>query len=258
MNNDAIYKLLADTIVMVGKKLLKETVEIDSYKNANDLLTKNDLAAERFIIDKIKDSFPNINIISEETFPNSLLEGICVVIDPLDGTCNFSVGNGLFGVQVALFENGVCEFSAIYIPQSDKLFLAYHKKGAYLNGKRIYVKDLTARGGILLISDYYDNVEISMDKQFQLVKNNQNKFLKTRHFGAACIDFTNLAEGKAAAYICYYSKLWDIAPGLLLVQEAGLVCGMLDGGEYSRDRVGLVVANNSEILDMIITGYEKL
>ena len=72
-----------------------------------------------------------------------------------------------------------------------------------------------------------------MQKQLELVSLMQDKFLKTRLFGAACIDFTNLATNKAQAYICYYNHIWDIAPGLLLAKEAGCVYKTLENTNYT-------------------------
>ena len=83
------------------------------------------------------------------------------------------------------------------------------------------------------------------------MKVKQKHFLKTRHFGAACVDFTMLAEGHALAYISYYHKLWDIAPGLLLAKEAGFVYSAVDADEYRYHRPGIVVAANEEMLETI-------
>ena len=258
MKDKPIYRLLADTIVVAGKRLLNETAVVNSHKNTNDLLTQNDLDTERFIVETIRGVYPDINIISEETMHNTPLNGISVVLDPIDGTCNFSAGNNLFGVQIALFNDLTCIFSAIYLPFEDKLFLAYENEGAYLNGKRIFADRRIPQDGILLISDYYEDVEISVDKQFELIKSLRKEFLKIRHFGAACVDFAMLVEKKAVAYISYYNKLWDIAPGLLMAKEVGLFHQMLDGGTYSQNKTGLVVANNQETLDLIIERYKGL
>lgn len=235
-----------------GKYLLTQTVSVKNHKTRNDLLTENDLVIENFIIDGIRKEYPDIHIVSEEYNPDNDLDGLTVVIDPIDGTCNFAQGLSLYGIQIALFFENVCRGAVLYFPVEDIMYSAEEGKGAYKNGIRL-TPDLnrSPSDGFLIISDYYDSIDIDFDKQFALVKALQKHFLKTRHFGAACVDFTMLAEGHALAYISYYHKLWDIAPGLLLAKEAGFVYSAVDADEYRYHRPGIVVAANEEMLETI-------
>ena len=127
------------------------------------------------------------------------------------------------------------------------MFFAYNSKGCFLNGKQIFIdKSQKTNDGFLIISDYYDNIEIPMKKQFDLVYNLQKYFLKTRHFGAACYDFSLLVKNSAVAYITYYHKIWDIAPGLLLIKEAGGVYENINENEFNYCNKGIIIANNKE------------
>ena len=250
---------MTEVIHAAGKFLLSQTVAVNNHKTRNDLLTQNDLETEEFIIAHLKETHPDIHIVSEEYNPDSTPEGLTVVIDPIDGTCNYAVGLSMFGIQLALFDGSECVGAVLHFPVSGDTFTARLGEGAYLNGKRISVNpDTPAGDGILLISDYYDGMDISMQTQFDLVRALQSYFLKTRHLGAACVDFTTLAKGHALAYITYYSKLWDIAPGLLLAKEAGCVAGYLPGGDYPWWQPGLVVATNADILSHILSTYNAL
>ena len=232
---------------------------VNSHKTKNDLLTENDLATENYIISELKRYYPEVNIISEEYNPDNELEGVTVIIDPIDGTCNYAVGMDLFGIQLAVFEDGECQASLLYFPVSGDIFTAEKGKGAYLNGKPLRVDaDASPKDGMLFISDYYDSIDIPMDKQFGLVKALQKYFLKTRHFGAACVDFSMIAKGHGVAYITYYHKIWDIAPGLLIATEAGCVYGSVDGGDYRYGAPGLVVATNSNTLELIRRLYREV
>ena len=242
-----------------GKYLLKQNVMIDCHKNKNDLLTQNDIDTETFLVKEITRFDPRANIISEENYANNSLDGCCYVIDPIDGTCNYAAGLPLFGIQVAYFEYGEEQFSILHYPKSGDTLLAIKNRGSFWNGKLTFTQVGTSPSdGILLISDYYDNVKVPLDKQFKLVKALQPHFLKTRHFGAACIDFSFLTKGIAAAYICYYSKIWDIAPGLLAALESGCVCSSIDGSPYQFGNSGLVVANNRITLQLILDKFAKL
>ena len=258
MNINSLMLRLTEITKEAGARLLSQTVTVNSHKTKNDLLTENDLATENYIISELKKYYPDVNIISEEYNPDNELEGITVIIDPIDGTCNYAVGMDLFGIQLAVFDDGVCRASLLYFPVSGDIFTAEKGKGAYLNGKPLRIDtDASPKDGMLFISDYYDSIGIPMDKQFGLVKSLQKHFLKTRHFGAACVDFSMIAKGHGVAYITYYHKIWDIAPGLLIATEAGCVSGGLDG-EYRYGEPGLVVATNSETLELIRRLYREV
>lgn len=204
------------------KKHMSKGVKSYSHIFTNDLITNNDLKMDTYISKKLKKHFPTFNLLTEELSQHTKLKDYTFVVDPIDGTCNFAAGLNLSGVQMALFKEETCVMSFIYLPYSNDIYYSVLNQGAYRNNKRIYIdnKIINARG-ILQISDFYQVNKINIDKQFQLVKSLQLNFLKTRLFGAACIDFTNLVSNKTQAYICYYHHLWDIAPGLLLIKEAG-------------------------------------
>ena len=262
MNNTDLGGLmdaLSQIAVAAGQKLLQQSVTVNSHKSRNDLLTENDLWTETFIIDELKKQYPNVHIVSEEYNPDNVPQGLSVVIDPIDGTCNYAAGLPLFGIQLAIFLDNVCIGAILYFPSAKKLYLAQKGQGATVNGAPLKVNQAAAAGdGMLLISDYYDAISIPFDKQFALVKALQSSFLKTRHMGAACVDFSMLAEGNGLAYVTYYHKIWDIAPGLLLAQEAGCVYGAVDADSYEYGRPGLVVANNEENLQLILRAYQNL
>ena len=246
-------------IVEAGERLLRQTAVVSAHKTKNDLLTENDLAIERFLMGELAARFPKVNLISEETAANGRLQGVSVVIDPIDGTCNYAVGSPLFGIQLAVFDGEECVASVLYFPVQKQLLFAQKGEGAYWNGERLRVNPNVDSGdGVLLISDYYAGQAISMQKQFALVQALQSVFLKTRHLGAACVDFSTLARGQALAYVCHYSHIWDIAPGLLAATESGCVYAPLCGGEYRYGQPALVVANSPQTLKKIVTTYQEL
>lgn len=251
--------LLEKVLREAGEKLLAQKVVVSKHKTKNDLLTENDVAIENFIVDKLKKLDPTAEILSEENYSDGNLTGRCYVIDPIDGTCNFAANLPHFGIQVAYFENGECIASILYFPKTGDVLTAALGEGTHLNGKLIRVdSNADSSDGFLIISDYYDEINIPMHKQFALVQSLQSHFLKTRHFGAACVDFSLLACGNALTYVCYYSKIWDIAPGLLIAKEAGCVYSSLDGSSYKYGNAGLVVANNEHNLNIVLNEFIKL
>lgn len=230
-----------------------------SHKTVNDILTDTDLKMQEYILNGIRESYPELAVIAEEKKDNALGDGLYVCVDPLDGTCNFSAGIPLYGVQAALLLKREPVASVIYLPLFHEVYKAVKGKGVSLNGKKLALDRSVKRAeAVLLISDFYPQIAVPEDLQYALVKSLRSKFLKTRLFGAACFDFATLITGKAQAYLCYYHELWDIAPGLLMAKELGMsVCG-LEKAEYALGDAALIVAASEEIKDDVVRAYYAL
>ena len=255
---EKLFLDLKKAVKKAGFFLLSQTIEVENHKNVNDLLTKNDKDTEEYLLKFLKAKYPDVNIISEEFNPDVTLKGVSVVIDPIDGTCNYAAGLDLFGIQVAIFNEDEVVGSIIYLPKKKEMFTAFKNKGCYLNNKRIEVnKEKLASDGILILSDFYKDQVVKFEKQYELVKDLHDLYLKTRLLGAACIDFTSLVKGNALTYICNYSNIWDIAPGLFLAKEAGCVYTSLVNEKYSFGEPALVVSNNLDNLNLVLDTYRR-
>ena len=242
-----------------SKPLFYRESKVLKHKNLNDVLSEADLRLNEYFYSNIKNEYPLANIIAEESDNLDLTDALTFVIDPLDGTCNYSNGLNLCGIQMAVFLNKECIISLIGLPYYDEVFYAIKNEGAYKNGNKISVNNtIKASDGILELSDFYRvNDDIEYDMQFELVKELQNKFLKIRLFGAACIDFTNLIKNNAQAYICYYRYIWDVAPGLLLAKEAGMLYSGINN-DYKYGNHSIILANNMNTLKMIIDEIKRI
>ena len=256
--NDILKYLIE--IYEESKSLFYLKSNIISHKNPNDLLSEADLRLNDFFCNKIKDKYNEAKIIAEESENDNLDDNLTFVIDPLDGTCNYSLGYYLCGIQMAVFKNKECILSLIGLPYFNELYYAIKGEGAYKNNERIYVnKDISHQDGILELSDFYEiNDDIDIENQYKLVNLLRPKFLKTRLFGAACIDFTNIITNKALAYICYYRHIWDIAPGLLLIKEAGAIYKRINNKDYEYGNHSIIISNNLETMNLILDSYNKL
>lgn len=246
-------------LVKSAKHLFFEEHQSLEHKSPNDILSEADLQLNEFFVNAIKKEYPKADIIAEESKNGPLTNGLTFVIDPLDGTCNYANKIPLCGIQIAVLKKKEPIISIIYLPYFDEFYLAKKGEGAYLNDRKITVdKSIKHNDGVLLLSDYYlENKEVPYNKQYTLTKNLKLDFLKTRLLGAACVDYAYLATSKAAAYICYYDNIWDVAPGLLLVQEAGLLTRRVNGKQFKLGNHSLVVANNQETLDLILNKAKK-
>lgn len=215
-----------------GKILLSASTRITARKaGGGNWVTEADLVSEKHIIGAIQKNFPSHAILSEETVstlehPEKLPH--LWIIDPLDGTSNFTFGVPLYCVSVAYMEHGKVLMGAIYDPVRDELFIAERGKGAFVNGKRIKVRDQgTLKDAYVYSSSPYthDNFlrvnpkTISVHKQGARIS-----IINSAVLGSAWV-----AAGRGSLYFEYGLKPWDIAAASLLVEEAGGVARAIEG-----------------------------
>jgi myo-inositol-1(or 4)-monophosphatase len=198
-----------------------------SLKADHSLVTQADREADELILHAIQERFPGETIISEELNPQlkdgeSLddLETIWVV-DPLDGTTNFSLGLHYWGTLIARIERGWPAEAVMYFPLLDELFSAQKGQRALLNGQQIHVEPPDPRRPVSFFaccSRTFRNYEVSLP-------------YKARILGSAAYSLSAVARGVALLAFEATPKIWDIAAPWLLVQEAGGIIWTLDGSQ---------------------------
>jgi myo-inositol-1(or 4)-monophosphatase len=191
-------------------------------KGRGDLVTEVDKEAEEEIIKVLKRHFPNHAILAEESgwTSNSQSEYLWAV-DPLDGTTNYAHGYPVACVSVGLMIEGVPTVGAVYNPFADELFRAATGLGATLNRQPIKVSATKELSKSLLLTGFaYDRRETP--------DNNYKEFCYLTHLtqgvrrsGSAAIDLTDVACGRIDGYWERGIKVWDIAAGVVILQEAG-------------------------------------
>ena len=232
---------------------------IDSQKNigrkssAVDLITEFDHRAEAIIVGRIRDQFPNHSIMAEESDWNVGNEAAAYTwyIDPLDGTNNFSHGFPVFAVSIALFLHGKPLAGVVYDPMRDECFTAVKGQGAFLESVNSIRSLTTSRrnqlvDSLLATGFPYDRHHSSHDnvQQFSIFL---KRSLGVRRAGAASLDMAYVAAGRLDGYWEFKLSSWDIAAGLLLVQEAGGIVTNMDGEELSIAPTIALVASNGLI-----------
>ncbi len=189
-------------------------------KADSSVVTEADLAADRLITRKINEVFPEDAILSEEA--NTTLRtdaGSIWIIDPLDGTTNYSLGLPVWGVSIARITAGQLAIAAVYFPLLDELYSAQQACGAFRNGIPISVKDRDPEQTAAFFScctrtHRRYRVEVPY---------------KTRILGSAAYSLCMVARGSALLAFEATPKIWDLAGGWLLVREAGGVIDTLSG-----------------------------
>ena len=236
-----------ELIIKASSKL--DRIQIDE-KGQNDFVTEVDRAAENEIIYHLRKAYPDHSILCEETGLHKGSDSESEwVIDPLDGTTNFIRGIPHYAVSIAFRHRGRLEHAVVYDPVKLEEFTASRGRGAHLNGGRIRVSGRIAPAGAI----YATGIPFS-GKPFE----NMSPYLMSmaaladqssgiRRMGAASLDLAYVAAGRYDAFWEMYLKPWDIAAGVLLVQEAGgLVADFQGGNNFIKS--GHIVAATPRLL----------
>lgn len=219
-------------------------------KQDNDYVSEVDRAAEQEIIGILLSAYPNHAILAEESGTQGESE-FQWIIDPLDGTTNYLHGFQQYGVSIALAHKGVLTHAVIFDPARNDLFTASKGGGAFLNdrrlrvSKRIYLKEALIGTGF----PYRDFA--NLDAYMAMFKEMVQKTSGVRRPGAACLDLAYVAAGRFDGFWEFGLKPWDIAAGVLLVQEAGGLVGDFHG-EQNYMQSGDVLAGNPKIFNQLL------
>lgn len=200
-----------------------ETLASD-WKSDSSIVTEADLAADRLIADAIAGRFPDEEILSEELAPTSAaaVPGPAArtwIVDPLDGTTNFSLGVQHWGVSIARVDERGPDVGVLVFPALGETYVASRGGGATMNGKPVNVRAPSASRLIGMIACCARTPRLY----------HVNLPMKVRVFGSAAYTLACVARGSAAIGMETRPKLWDLAAGWCLVEEAGGVIETLDG-----------------------------
>ncbi len=191
-------------------------------KGIKDVLTIADITSEKIIVNGIKNTFSDDSIIAEES-------GVCKtstseytwVIDPLDGTSNFSRGIPFYCVSIGYMKNNKPDGGAIFIPTTNELFVCEREKGAYCNGEKLQVSSVSDLSKCLATIGF-NNRFPEMNTWFSKIhKDAMEKMYNVEKLFSTVISLCYVASGKTEAHMELYCYLWDICVGSLLIEEAG-------------------------------------
>ncbi|MFA6191903.1 MAG: inositol monophosphatase family protein [Sulfurimonas sp.] len=194
------------------------------YKGTVDLVTEYDVAVEKRLTESLQKAFPDFTVVGEESTTKILHPKKAIYVDPIDGTTNFVHGLPFCAISVGMWEDGKPLAGVVYNPVLDECFSAERGKGAFLNGQQIHVSKQTDFQQSLIATGFpYTKVEKGKDYEWVL-RTMANILPITRDIrrgGSAAIDLCYVACGKFEAYYECNLKPWDVAAGILIVEEAG-------------------------------------
>ena len=198
-------------------------------KNFNDFVSEVDVAAERAIIDTLKDAYPSHGFLGEESGSTSHQSDFIWIIDPLDGTTNFLHNFPQYCVSIALQHKGEITQAVIYEPNRNDLYTATKGRGAFLNDKRIRVSKCDKLQEALIGTGFPFRDFKYLDDYLQIFKSMIQKTTGIRRAGSAALDLAYVASGALDGFWEIGLSPWDIAAGGLLIQEAGGIVTDLSG-----------------------------
>ncbi len=222
-----------------------------NFKGDIDLVTNVDLQSEEYIIKRIKEKYPRDEILAEESGDIQGSGGLWI-IDPLDGTTNFTHNYPKFAVSIGYVENSLIKFGVVYDPMLDEMFYGEENMGAYLNGVKLKVSEV----GNLIIALLATGFTYDVRETGRNIAEFNNFLVEVqgiRRDGSAALDLAYLAAGRFDGFWEYGLKPWDVVAGILLVREAGGEVTNMRGEEYKIGSYEILASNGKIHRDMIET-----
>jgi len=259
---DDIYETAKRWIYEAGayiKENLDAPMTIDTKSNPNDLVTEMDKAIERFFVNKIKDKYSEHFIFGEEGYGDEIisLEGTVWIIDPIDGTMNYVHQKRNFAISIGIYHEGIGEIGLIYDVMRDDLYDAIRGEGAFKNGVQLPMLDesVTLNESIIAMNHRWlcENSFINEKVMQQLVKDIRGN----RTYGSAALEFAYVAEGVIDGYIAMRLAPWDIAAGMIIVNEVGGRTANNVGEAVNLLTRNMIVTCNPSLLNKLINDYIK-
>ena len=219
-------------------------------KGEHDYVSEVDKMAEQAIVETLLEAYPDHAILAEEGGAQGESEYVWI-IDPLDGTTNFLHGFPQFAVSIGLQHKGVLSQAVIFDPTRNELYTATRGRGAYLNDRRLRVSKQTRLEDALIGTGFPYSDFSFMEAYMKMFQELMPKTAGLRRPGAASLDLAYVAAGRYDGFWEAGLKQWDMAAGVLLIQESGGLVTDFDGGENYM-ATGNVIGGNPKIFSQLL------
>ena len=229
---------------LAGEKLeyYFETLLEHEEKEDKSFVTKADTEADQLIIDLIKENYPEHQIITEENGTIGPENEHVWVVDPLDGTLNFTRGIPLFCTSIAVVQKGEPIVAVIYNPVTKSLFHAEKGRGAFWNDEKIQVSEISETGAE------------NKAKTLEIYNKFYHEFKSQRILASAALELAYVASGRLEGFVSVGLRSWDVFGGVLLVREAGGKVTDFAGKDWSSSCTHFLASNggvHQQILSLI-------
>jgi myo-inositol-1(or 4)-monophosphatase len=232
-----VVKVAVEAALAAGKIQAEHADKIQTISEKDgvrgDVVTEVDFLCEKEIIAHIQKAFPSDAILAEESGMTLGDLNRKWIIDPLDGSLNYSHGYPCYCVSIGVEHNNELVVGVIYNPNLDELFVAEKGKGATLNGKIFKVSTTKTLEKSLLVTGFTPKIVGSEDDNLKHFRDFMKSCQAVRRPGSAAMDLCYTAMGRFDGFWEAYLSPWDMAAGVLIVREAGGRVTAFDGGPFS-------------------------
>lgn len=254
-NLNKIRKIAVLAAKKSGKMLLVKFKNFDrgsvKLKAHKEIMTQADLDSEKIILREIKKNFPDHRILSEESGGTSNQSDFLWIVDPIDGTTNFSIHNPLFAISIGVAYKGKIILGVVYAPFLDELYIAEKGKGATMNSRRIKVSQNTKKS---IHAFCHGSEKKHKKKAIEYYEKQKLNEIDCRQLGSASIELAYVASGRLESIMIPGARSWDVVAGILLVREAGGRVTDFSGREWNLDSKDMLATNkkiHKEVLKVI-------
>lgn len=235
-----------DIVKEASSLMLTDSFEISEKGSSSNIVTSSDMAVQDFLCKRLSELLPGSGFLCEEKDVRDTSNEYTWIIDPIDGTCNYSRGISMCAICVGLKHNLNMEIGVVYLPISDELFYAQKGKGAFLNGREIHVSDRPFNQAVFCTAlpvYHKEYAEVCSDIMVDAFK----KCNDIRRMGACAPELCYTAMGRCEMYFEYLLSPWDFAAASLILTEAGGVVSDSNGKPLTyTEGCGVIAANNAE------------
>ena len=226
-----------------SKKLKKESIEV---KGANNFVTHVDKASEEMIVEGLQKVLPEAGFLVEEETIDKIGEHYNWVIDPIDGTTNFIHGLPPHAISIGLLRDDKVILGVILEIVMEECFYAWEGSKAYLNGEEIHVTNNKKVKDCLIATGFPYTDFHRIEPFFKTMDYFMHNSHGLRRLGSAATDMAYVACGRFDAFYEYGLNPWDIAAGIIIIQQAGgMICDFQGGDNFFYGRE--LIASNSYI-----------
>ena len=245
--------MIKSELYLFLKNIAREAGDIilDAYGNIQHRIEKSafefktivDDKVENYLISEIQKKYPDHGIISEESPAINIDAEFVWIIDPLDGTLNFTIGvTDLFAVSIALIQKGKPIAGVIYAPLREDFYFAAEGRGAFKNNQKITPSNCNKMESSVIALEYGKTNRTEILKyQEKLLSANGSHY--TYVFCNATVPMAMTAEGKLNAYFALNLDVWDVAAGVIINREAGNIVSNCRGHEWMLGDADILVAS---------------
>lgn len=198
-----------------------KNLQIEFKSNKSNIVTDVDKKSERIIKNFISKEFPTHNILAEESGMELGSSEYTWVIDPLDGTTNFTHGLPIFSISIGILKGNEIICGVVYDVMRNELYSAEIRNGTYLNNRKLSVSSTSELEESLLVTGFPYNISENLENAIEKFSAIIQKARGVRRLGSAAIDFCYVASGIFDGFWEVSLNPWDICAGKLLVEEAG-------------------------------------